>query len=324
MAIRRGKQILQEVRRKIKDETYSSFSEINEAHRKILSKAPYNILRKSEIIGYGLYDDTKEYDLNIANIRSIERIWIAGSSTTDVGDIEGITLSGSLPVSVQITGHGLTDGRQVIFDGVGGTTELEDNTYKVTVTDANNFTLNGTDSSAFSAWTSGGDVAVWDVDDGSWDLMTEVPALMFNDTVKDNTYETSNVTTGTVVVETTEVTYNKVTTGWVYYLKGGDTSPFMKMVVTPTPEETYKLKIDYLKVPADISEETVPDVPPFYDDMIVNLASSYILYRSQDNQDRQLAAIYEKMYRDMSTYLLLDLHRNRTGGVDRKPAPWKR
>jgi hypothetical protein len=323
MAIRRGKQILQEVRRKISDESYASFSEINEAHRKILSKAPYNILRKSEIIGYGLYDDTKEYDLNIANIRSIERIWIAGSSTTDVGDIEGITLSGTDPVSVQITAHGLTDGRQVIFDNVGGTTELEDNTYKITKTDANNFTLNGTSSSNFTAWTSGGDVAVWDVDDGSWDLMTEVPALSFNTAVKNNTYQTANVTTGTVVVTTTEVQYNRVTTGWAYYLKGGDSSPFMKMVVTPTPQTTYKLKIDYLKVPSDITEEIVPDVPPFYDDMLTNLAASYILDGKDDQASQIKAAKYLKRYREMAMYLLNDLHRNRTGGVDRPAAPWK-
>lgn len=323
MAIRRGKNLLDDIRRMIGDDTYYSFVEINQAHREILTKAPYNILRKSEIIGYGLYDDTKEYDLNIANIRSIERIWISESGTTSVGDIAGITLSGTNPVSIQVTAHGLSSGRQILPEDVGGTTELNDNTYKITVTDANNFTLNGTDSSDFTAWTSGGTVSSWDIDDGVWDLMVETTPQMYNDAHKDNTQQTANVTTGTVVTVTTEVTTNRVTTNWKYYLKGGDSSPFMKMIVTPTPQTTYKLKIDYLASPSEISENTIPDVPPHYYDMLTLLAAAKILIREPDENKVALGMKYEAQYRDKAFYLLLDLHRNRTGTTGRPACSWK-
>jgi len=70
--------------------------------------------------------------------------------------IEDITLSGSDPVSVKITSHSFLTGDTVKFASVGGTTELNGNSYTVTKTDDDNFTLDSTDSSDFTAWTSGG------------------------------------------------------------------------------------------------------------------------------------------------------------------------
>ena len=70
--------------------------------------------------------------------------------------VAGITLTGSDPVSVTVTGHPFNTGESVTFASVGGTTELNGNSYTITDTGANSFTLDGTDSSAFSAWTSGG------------------------------------------------------------------------------------------------------------------------------------------------------------------------
>lgn len=70
--------------------------------------------------------------------------------------IEDITLSGSDPVSVEITDHSYLTGDTVKFASVGGTTELNGNSYTVTKTDDDNFTLDSTDSSDFTAWTSGG------------------------------------------------------------------------------------------------------------------------------------------------------------------------
>lgn len=80
------------------------------------------------------------------------------------GTVTGITLSGSSVVSITMTAHPFVTGDQVIFDSVGGTTELNGNTYTVTKTTANAFTLNGTDSSDFTAWTSGGTATKWDED----------------------------------------------------------------------------------------------------------------------------------------------------------------
>lgn len=60
------------------------------------------------------------------------------------------------PCSITATGHGFTTGNSVTITGVVGMTELNSNTYTITVVDANTFTLDSTDSSAFTAYTSGG------------------------------------------------------------------------------------------------------------------------------------------------------------------------
>jgi phage-related protein len=70
--------------------------------------------------------------------------------------IEGITLPSGSPVSINIIGHPFTTGDVVSFLDVGGTTELNSNSYTVTKTDDDNFTLDSTDGDNFTAWTSGG------------------------------------------------------------------------------------------------------------------------------------------------------------------------
>ena len=70
--------------------------------------------------------------------------------------ITGITLSGTSVVSINIVGHSFSTGNKVKFKDILGTTELNDNTYTITVTDSSNFTLDDTDSSDFTAYTSGG------------------------------------------------------------------------------------------------------------------------------------------------------------------------
>jgi len=71
-------------------------------------------------------------------------------------DIEGITLPSGSEVSIEITSHGFSTGDVVYFLSVGGTTELNANSYTITKTDADNFTLDGTDGDDFTAYTSGG------------------------------------------------------------------------------------------------------------------------------------------------------------------------
>lgn len=77
-------------------------------------------------------------------------------TTSSTGTVTGITLSGTDPVSITSTSHGLSSGNSVQFSSIVGTTELNGNTYVITVVDANTFTLDGTDSSLFTAYTSGG------------------------------------------------------------------------------------------------------------------------------------------------------------------------
>jgi hypothetical protein len=79
---------------------------------------------------------------------------------TDGKTVANVTLSGSAPVSINVTSHGYSSDNSVVFKDVGGSTDLNGSIYVITVTDTNNFTLNGTDSSLFSTYTSGGTVCI--------------------------------------------------------------------------------------------------------------------------------------------------------------------
>ncbi len=59
------------------------------------------------------------------------------------------------PCAVTAVGHGYTTGDVITIDGVLGMTQLNGNTYTITVTGANTFTL-GVDSTAYGAYTGGG------------------------------------------------------------------------------------------------------------------------------------------------------------------------
>lgn len=69
------------------------------------------------------------------------------------GSISAITNNN--PGQVTSNNHGLSDGMRVIFSGVGGMTQLNGNTYTVTVVDPNNFTIN-VNTTLFGVYTTGG------------------------------------------------------------------------------------------------------------------------------------------------------------------------
>lgn len=96
-----------------------------------------------------------------------------GTNGQLTGSITNVTLSGTDPVQITSTAHGLTSGMTVTITGVVGTTELNGNSYVVTIVDADNFTLNGTDSSNFSAYVSGG---TW-VSSSYEGIVTSTPVL---------------------------------------------------------------------------------------------------------------------------------------------------
>lgn len=71
--------------------------------------------------------------------------------------VAGVTLSGTDPVSVQVTNHGWANDDVITLAGIAGITPSLAGSYVITKTDASNFTLNGTDSSDYSgSYTSGG------------------------------------------------------------------------------------------------------------------------------------------------------------------------
>lgn len=95
---------------------------------------------------------------------------VSGPTPKSVG---GITLTGTDPVEITCVGHLLATGSRVRFQSVGGTTELNGNTYVITSTGNDKFTLDDTDSSAFSAWTTLG--SIWFQDDvDRWTVNTDL------------------------------------------------------------------------------------------------------------------------------------------------------
>lgn len=73
------------------------------------------------------------------------------------GGLSGSITAATQAVNCQITSanHGLTTGNIVLVSGVGGMTELNGNSYTITVVDSNNFLLN-VDSTGFGVYTAGG------------------------------------------------------------------------------------------------------------------------------------------------------------------------
>lgn len=74
---------------------------------------------------------------------------VAGTKT-----ITGATQAN--PVTLTIVGHGRTTGDTVQITSVGGMTQIKDKLFVATVVDADHISLNGTDGTAFGAYTSGG------------------------------------------------------------------------------------------------------------------------------------------------------------------------
>ena len=102
-----------------------------------------------EISEYG----TAEYGLNNTVVAGSQ-----GASTITVPDATA-TISAATqanPCSITATGHGFSTGDFITITDVVGMTELNGNEYTITVVDANTFTLDSTNSTAFTAYTSGG------------------------------------------------------------------------------------------------------------------------------------------------------------------------
>lgn len=76
------------------------------------------------------------------------------NSSQPSGFITGATKAN--PCQITSPGHSLISGTQIYIGNVKGMTQLNSALYTITVVDANNFTLNNTDSTGFSTYTSGG------------------------------------------------------------------------------------------------------------------------------------------------------------------------
>lgn len=86
----------------------------------------------------------------------LEHVYISNGAAESAQNIDDITLAGTDPVSIELTGHGYATGEAIWFASVGGTTELNNNLYVITKTNNDNFTLDSTDSSDYTVFTTGG------------------------------------------------------------------------------------------------------------------------------------------------------------------------
>ncbi len=77
-----------------------------------------------------------------------------GTDLTQNAFIQGASQSD--PCIITLPGHGYTTGMQIFIDGVLGMTELNSIYYYITVIDDDTFSLDGVDSTGFTAYVSGG------------------------------------------------------------------------------------------------------------------------------------------------------------------------
>ena len=76
---------------------------------------------------------------------------------TSIGTTKAISAATKTnPVQITVTGHGRITGDVAVIGGVVGMTQINSKAFTVTVVDANNFTLDGVDGTAFGTYTSGG------------------------------------------------------------------------------------------------------------------------------------------------------------------------
>ena len=325
MTTLKGKQLLDRLQRKIKDPQYSSYDELTEAQEWIARQTSYTWLRESNTNAVSLISGTREYGLNVANLRSITQMWIAPTSTTTAGSVAGITLSGTTAVSIKTNiAHGAVTDDKVTFANVGGTSELNGNTYTITKTDTTNFTLNGTNSSSFTAWTSGGDVSLFTTTDTNWQLMVETPEKLFEDKVKGYTSSTTTNNAIKVTASTSETDTTRTSLVWYYRLKVSTTAPFWKIIITPTPSQSYKIRVDYIRIQDAITETGFADVPFAYNFMLLNYAAGLILQRSENQLEVALGMRYMAEAEKDILKIVWDSQKNRTDNIDRRKRAWIR
>ena len=123
-------------------------------------------------------------------------------ATTLTGSITGIAQPTN-PTEITSTAHGLTTGAVVTISSVGGMTQLNGNSYQITVIDANTFSLDGIDNTAYGAYTSGG---TWTATSQSFSFTLPGPFL------------SNEVTIGGVDAFGNAITIRDNGSGLLYYL----------------------------------------------------------------------------------------------------------
>jgi hypothetical protein len=112
-------------------------------------------------MGMGTFDDPSSDDVHTITIgtdgfvynKLTKQIYFYYDGRV-TGEITGASQTN--PCVVTSVGHGLQTGAQVIIRDITGMTNLNNNTYTITVIDPDNFSLDGIDATTYSAYVSGG------------------------------------------------------------------------------------------------------------------------------------------------------------------------
>lgn len=116
-------------------------------------------IRNGKILLSPTPNQTKLNSLVINYQKRMRKLDIRRGKVASISSLRGTVTGATQANPCQITtnaAHGLVTGQKVSFQNVGGMTQLNGNTYTITVTGATTFTLNATDSTSYTAFTAGG------------------------------------------------------------------------------------------------------------------------------------------------------------------------
>lgn len=121
----------------------------------IYARPVKDITKKTRLIEF-VYNEEQSYALEFGD--QYMRIFVEGGILVYQTPQTISAITQANPAQITSVGHGYTTGDQVLIVDVVGMTELNGGYYTVTVVDADNYTLDGVNSTSYSAYVSGGDV----------------------------------------------------------------------------------------------------------------------------------------------------------------------
>ena len=140
--------------------------------------------------------------------------------------------------------------------------------------------------------------------DARWKLLEEAPPLLFENEVRRN--QDLNATDNT-------------SKPLFYKLEGG---PHYTMEVTPTPDQAYSVRLNFIESTPEIKIDTEVNLPSDYMDTVAMLSAGYVLERSTDQQRQQYGFLLIGRATGEFESLTRDSHKNRTQTIDRTPQTW--
>ena len=99
---------------------------------------------------------------------------------------------------------------------------------------------------------------------------------------------------------------------------------FHSIRVTPVPDTTYDIKVDYLAIPTDISDTTIPSVPQAYLNRLIRLSAGKIMQKLDTEADQAKGERYIAEAQRGITPLIADSNPNRLADIRRPARKWLR